>query len=82
MRVEWTQPNPARVEKFDVLILLNGALIAAQHEVSTSRTAVIPGLTAGLTYTVSVEAISQHLSGVSEEMSITLGRWTDACDLH
>ena len=32
----------------------------------------ITDLTNGLTYTISVEATSQHLSGESEEMTITL----------
>ena len=38
----------------------------------------ITGLTSGPTYTISVEATSQHLSGESEEMTITLresGQW-------
>ena len=30
-------------------------------------------LTGGVTYTISVEATSQHLSGESEKMNITLG---------
>ena len=33
---------------------------------------VLLSLTHGATYTISVEATSQHLSGVSEEMNITL----------
>ena len=33
----------------------------------------ITGLTSGTTYTISVEATSQHLSGESEEVTITLG---------
>ena len=38
----------------------------------SSTTTDIPGLTNGATYTISVEATSQHLSGESEEMIITL----------
>ena len=37
-----------------------------------STTTDITGLTNGATYTISVEATSQHLSGVSGEMTITL----------
>ena len=37
-----------------------------------STTIHITGLTDGLTYTISVEATSQHLSGESGEMMITL----------
>ena len=33
----------------------------------------ITGLTNGANYTISVEATSQHLSGESEEMTISLG---------
>ena len=33
----------------------------------------ITGLTSGHTYTISVEATSQHLSGESEEVTISLG---------
>ena len=33
------------------------------------------GLTRGATYTISVEATSQQLSGESEKMNITLGKW-------
>ena len=41
--------------------------------VSSSSTSYdITGLTSGPTYTISVEATSQHLSGESEEMNITL----------
>ena len=42
-------------------------------ESSSSTTADITGLTNGLTYTISVEATSQHLSGESGEMMITPG---------
>ena len=41
--------------------------------VSSSSTSYdITGLTNGLTYTISVEATSDHLSGESEQMTITL----------
>ena len=37
-----------------------------------STTTDITGLTGGTTYTISVEATSQHLSGESQGMTITL----------
>ena len=43
---------------------------------SSSTSTNITGLTSGATYTVSVEATSQHLSGESEEMSIELSELT------
>ena len=41
---------------------------------ASSTSADITGLTDGETYTISVEASSEHLSGESEQMTITLGR--------
>ena len=43
----------------------------AQHLTST----FLMSLTGGVTYTISVEATSQHLSGESEKMNITLREW-------
>ena len=40
---------------------------------ASSTSTDITGLTSGLTYTISVEATSQHLSGESDDMTITLG---------
>ena len=40
---------------------------------ASSTSTDITGLTSGLTYTISVEATSQHLSGESEERTITVG---------
>ena len=42
---------------------------------ASSTSTDITGLTSGLTYTISVEATSQHLSGESEERTIRLGEW-------
>ena len=39
---------------------------------NTSILIFLTNLTSGATYTISVEATSQHLSGESEEMTITL----------
>ena len=40
---------------------------------ASSTSTDITGLTSGLTYTISVEATSQHLSGESEERTIAVG---------
>ena len=40
---------------------------------ASSTSSDITHLTSGLTYTISVEVTSQHLSGESDEMAITLG---------
>ena len=42
---------------------------------ASSTSTDITGLTSGLTYTISVEATSQHLSGESEERTIAVGEW-------
>lgn len=44
---------------------------------SSSTSTSISGLTVGRTYTISVEALSQHLSGVSETRTITIGEDND-----
>ena len=43
---------------------------------SSSTSTFLTGLTSGATYTISVEATSQHLSGESKEMTITLSELT------
>ena len=40
---------------------------------ASSNSSDITHLTSGLTYTISVDATSQHLSGESDEWNITLG---------
>ena len=41
---------------------------------ASSTSSDITHLTSGLTYTISVESTSQHLSGESDEWNITLGK--------
>ena len=43
---------------------------------SSSTSTDITGLTSGATYTISVEATSQHLSGETDELTITLSELT------
>ena len=45
---------------------------SVRSQPSSSTTTEITGLTNGATYTILVEATSQHLSGESGEMTITL----------
>ena len=45
----------------------------AESVVVSSTSFNITHLTNGLTYTISVEATSQHLSGESDELTISLG---------
>ena len=43
---------------------------------ASSTNTDITDLTSGLTYTISVEATSQHLSGESEERTIAVGEYS------
>ena len=43
---------------------------------ASSTSTDITGLTSGLTYTISVEATSEHLSGESEERTIAVGEYS------
>ena len=43
---------------------------------ASSTSTDITGLTSGLTYTISVEATSQHLSGESEERTTAVGEYS------
>ena len=49
-----------------------GHSVGTEVDHASSTSIDIPGLTIDATYTISVEATSQHLSGESEEMTITL----------
>ena len=50
--------------------------VGTNTESSSSTSTDITDLTSGATYTISVEATSQHLSGESEEMAISLSELT------
>ena len=49
-----------------------GISVGTKAESSSSTSTDITGLTSGAIYFISVEAISQHFSGESEEMTISL----------
>ena len=68
VRVMWSQP-PGGATVMGYIVHYSDMM----RTVSSSSTSYdITGLTSGPTYTISVEATSQHLSGESEEMNITL----------
>ena len=50
--------------------------ILTKHAPSSSTSTLLTGLTNGATYTISVEATSQHLSGESRVMTIGLSELT------
>ena len=72
VRVMWSQPSGgAPVAGYEVHYR-TGSSVTIKPEPPSSTTTEITGLTDGSTYTISVEATSQHLSGESEEMTIKL----------
>ena len=72
VRVMWSQPSGgAPVAGYEVHYR-TGSSVTIKTEPPSSTTTEITGLTDGLSYTISVEATSQHLSGESEEMTIKL----------
>ena len=75
VRVMWTASPAASVTGYRVHYSLSG-----KHQnvtdIKNSTSREVTGLTNGRTYTLSVEVISSNrLPAVSEEMSITLGKW-------
>ena len=72
VRVEWSQPSGgASVTGYTVHYSRNGVTDSISLP-STSTSHEITGLTNGRTYSISVEATTQQLSGVSEIMTIAL----------
>ena len=77
VRVRWSPPSGgARVTSYVVHYRTSSSLTIKRIS-SSSTSTDITGLTAGATYTISVEATSQHLSGESEEVTIT--SWHYSC---
>ena len=59
-----------------VVHYIGGGSIGTETVSPSSTSTDITGLTSGATYTISVEATSQHLSGESGVMTITLSELT------
>ena len=73
VRVEWSQPSGgASVTGYNIHYSNNGVTNSALGLSSTSTSFNITGLTNGRTYSISVEATSELLSGESETEPITL----------
>ena len=72
LRVEWSQPTGgAPVTKYIIHYTDSNAINAN----AGSNSVDISDLNDGEVYTVTVEARSEHLSGESEPITITLGRY-------
>ena len=72
VRVEWRQPPGGAEVTGYVVYYINGGSIRSRVEPSSSTSTTISGLTIGRNYTISVEALPQHLYGVSEKRTITI----------
>ena len=71
VRVEWSQPRGgAALTGYVVHYSSNGATYSISGLPSSAASHDITGLTGGRTYTISVEATSEHLSGNSNPMTI------------
>ena len=79
VRVMWSAPSGGTtVTGYVVHYRTNSSVVTKSSCSSTSTD--ITGLTSGATYTISVEATSQHLSGESEKMTIELSEFTYSND--
>ena len=71
VRVGWSQPSGGASETgYNIHYSSNGVTNSIYGLPSTSTSADITGLTNGHTYSISVEATSEHLSGESEPLTI------------
>ena len=76
VRVTWSPPSGRATVTGYVVHYIGGGSVGTETVPSSPTSTNITGLTSGATYTISVEATSQHLSGESEEMTIRLGELT------
>ena len=76
VRVTWSPPSGGATVTGYVVHYRTATSIKIKHAANTSIFILLTGLTSGTTYTISVEATSQHLSGESEEMTISLSELT------
>ena len=79
VRVMWSPPSEGATVTGYIIHYKTGGSVGTEADPSSSTSTVISGLTNGATYTISVEATSQHLSGESEEMTIKLRESTSQC---
>ena len=78
VRVMWSPPSGGATVTGYVVHYRTNSSVGTKSSSSTSTD--IAGLTSGATYTISVEATSQHLSGESEEINIELSELTCSND--
>ena len=72
VRVTWSPPSGGATVTGYVVHYRGGGSVGTETVSSSSTSTFLTGLTNGATYAISVESTSQHLSGESEEMTVTL----------
>ena len=72
VRVTWSPPSGGATVTGYVVHYRGSGSVGMMTEPSSSTSTDITGLTSGAPYAISVEATSQHLSGESGVMIITL----------
>ena len=73
VRVEWSQPSGGATVTGYVVHYSDGDTDRIESVPASSTSSLITGLTNCISYTFSVEATSEHLSGESESLTIELG---------
>ena len=73
VRVEWSQPSGGATVTGYVVHYSDGDTDRTESVPASSTSSLITGLTNCTTYTISVEATSEHLSGESDVLTILLG---------
>ena len=76
VRVTWSPPSGGATVTGYVVQYIGGGSFRMRTVPSSSTSVDITDLTNGYTYAISVEATSQHLSGESERMTISLSELT------
>ena len=74
MGVQWSQPSEGATVTSYVIHYSNGTTNKSKKVTASMTNTIITNLTIGPKYTVTVEATSNHLSGVSNNMAITLSK--------
>ena len=79
VRVMWSPPSGGATVTGYLVHYRTDSSVGTKYSCNSTSTD-ITGLTIGATYTISVEATSQHLSGESEVMTIELSELTCSND--
>ena len=72
VRVEWSQPSEGATVTGYVVHYSDGSSERSMNVINSTTELVISNLTNGSTYVITVEATSDHLSGESDNTTLTL----------